>query len=202
MGERKIEGFGRFAFVSAPAKQLALQGRSEEAVGPELQGEIPALVAQAEKRILGKVVGQRVVELAALLSSNATKIPTGSLLGRLRGVLRRNDTQSLDTLREWLGDGDNALRRPAMDQLEKCRIRLGNRQWRLRDFLQDCLKNTWPNDIKNTLNLPVIAQDYHLTTQERAEAVLNELREATILQFLDALLGSLAVKNRREGANS
>lgn len=202
LGERKTEGFGRFAFVTAPEKKLVLQGGPEESVGQEPQGEIPALVSQAEKRILARAVGQRVVELAAMLSSDASKIPSGSLLGRLRGVLRNNDAKSLDTLREWLGDGDNALRRTAMDQLEKCRIRLGNRQWRLRDFLQDCLRDAWPGDIARTLNLEVIAQCHHLTTKARAEAVLNELRQATVLQFLDGLLASLAVKNRREGADS
>ena len=196
IGERQTEGFGRFAFFEGPQNKITIrtQAKPQPAQRPEI--EASEEIKEAEGRVLMKALEPKIADFAANLAKSANNIPTNSLIGRLRGVLRHNPSTALDTLSKWLGrDERRALKRTAMDQLEKCRFKGGKR---LLKFLQDYTNNeSRQKRLNKDLQLDLLQQNYHLTTMENAKVFYRNNSTQITIKLLDALLSALAVKNRR-----
>ncbi len=207
LGERRAEGFGRIAFLRA----------ADEACLTVKPYEFPSAAAQIspsssedslsflEERILLSAVRKELDRVAAEKASTAQKLPTNSLIGRLRNRLRSvsDETtakEALNDLATWLGQGDDAFKEPAMKQLEGCKIGGSTlRPW-LVDLLRSALETETNSDNNpsfdwNGLFAP-LTQSHRLTTEEAAHAVLKSHRCRLCVALIDGVLAALACRNR------
>jgi CRISPR-associated protein Csx10 len=193
LGERRIEGFGRVAFFKEPGRMWSPGGepRPERVAIPT--GQPPALLREMEQRLLRDAVDSCVLEVAGRLAGSAKSLPTRSLLGRLRVPLRLPPTQALDQLRQWLGNGQSALRQPARRQLESCRIPPSQSQRQsLAEWLRELLSN--PSGLGDLLNYSRLAQDHHFVSSDSARdsLVMPEENDRVRALLVDALLAAMA----------
>jgi CRISPR-associated protein Csx10 len=132
IGERKSEGFGRFLLLDKPIPTINLDQFSAVPGEAPFSGDRPGLVKVIESRTLKAALDKRIEEQAMRVAGNAarlsTNLPTNSLIGRLRNPLRGTDpVRAIETLKAWLGNSESVglLKRPAMEQLEKCEVERG-----------------------------------------------------------------------------
>jgi CRISPR-associated protein Csx10 len=132
LGDRRIDGFGRCVFLDAPTDKVRLKATPQADPAPAPTGQDPPpLVRTIERRIAEARVHAEIEDVAATIARSAVNIPTTSLLGRLRVPLRGDPKVGLAELARWLKPEDGSgpkrgerLRRPAIDQLTGCRVKL------------------------------------------------------------------------------
>jgi CRISPR-associated protein Csx10 len=196
LGERRVEGLGRVVFLEAPPQTLVL--RTPSAAEPKApEGAPPELVRFAEARIVTATVARIIQEEAARLARSAKLIPSTSLLGRLRNVLRVEPERALATLQTWLapdGPPGDRLKRPAMEQLERCRIGQGHR---LSAWLHATAADDGGQDLAALLRLDAVAQRSHIVSEASAREVLAGRDAALRAHLIDATLAALSRRQRR-----
>ena len=202
LGERRSEGFGRVIFLEAPRKTRSISEPAQPDT-PEAPHTVPEFIKTMQRRIIMDALEHRITQVAADLVRNAdaARIPSPSLLGRLRVPLRQGPV-GLETLRTWLRDDPNnvqRLRRPALNQLDNCRIDLDDKritlaQW-IRDQVQvDPASNT---NISTILGTPGVAQKNYIESPEAAGAVLDETTAQQLtVRLIDEVLALLARRQR------
>jgi len=198
VGERKAEGFGRVVLLDEPIKHLTIIPQEQPNYkAPQHQEDPPALVAFIERRILDRRLSDRITNVAHDVASSAQDIPSNSLLGRLRTPLRRAPETGLGDLRAWLSSDneDERLKKPAMEQLEKCRVRANGSTQNLREWLIHVLDEE--NMISGLKAKPLI-QKYHIVSEESARRYLVDKSAELKARFIDAVLAALLLENRSQ----
>ena len=196
IGERKEEGFGRFILLDEPVKILLVR-LPQDAEGVEQpESEPPELVRFVEQRILLKHAKAAAMEKGLEMARDAKKIPSNSLLGRLRTPLRKGPSEGLEVLRCWLTseNDEERLKKETMDKLEKCKLSSNNRN--LKEWIEERLKL---ESVSDFLNLENLAGRYHLTSEENAFKALLAERERLASWLIEALLSGLRLNNKLEG---
>lgn len=194
LGERRVEGFGRLVFLEEPARTVTLR-HVPSLPAPIATGTPPDLVRFAEGRILEAVVTKAIAEEAARLARSAKFPPAPSLLGRLRNALRADPTPALETLRTWLADeGSAQLKRPAREQLERCRI--GDGGQRLAAWIRGIARHGDGQAFTTHLRLDAIAQRCHVASEDSARSILNERETWIRARLIDGTLAALARQQR------
>lgn len=187
LGERKEEGYGRFLFLDAPSLKISLEKYSE------LPSEVtkanpPMLITDIEKRIVRNQITRKIEETAACFAQSAKNLPTNSLIGRLRTPLRGAAHKAITTLRQWLtGEETDRLKRPALEQLERCQIDNGRtlHSWILEAMDKDTVLN-W-------LKVGILAQRFCLVSKESAMIGVENNSEELSIRLIDAVLADLAI---------
>jgi len=196
LGERRVEGLGRVIFLDRPQKLRVLRA-SPGTETPAPMGEAPELVRFAEERILDAAVARTIEEEAARFARDAKSLPTPALLGRLRNALRASPEAALQTLVTWLdpeAPEDERLRRPAMDQLDRCRLSDGKR---LADWLLTMARGEDDAMLGNLLRLDMLAQRHHVVSEESARTHLRRRGPWIRARLVDATLSVLARRQRQ-----
>jgi CRISPR-associated protein Csx10 len=196
LGERRVEGLGRVVFLEARPRTLVL--RAPSPVKPQApDGDPPELVRFAEARIVEAAVDRVIQEEAARLTRSPKAPPSASLLGRLRNAMRAEPKTALTTLETWLapdGHSRERLKRPAMDQLERCRIADGQR---LSTWLRAMAAREGDQDLAALLRLDAVAQRSHIVSEATAGEFLAGRDAALRARLVDATLTALALKQRQ-----
>lgn len=217
LGERRVEGFGRVLFAehSEDIDHLILISRdSKEARGQratvtpseDLQDSVREQLDFLEQRIILSAARSEVDWLAADIARKTVKIPTNSLLGRIRTIFRavHDETtarRALEKLGIWCSDSDiNALKPEARRKLRNCRIGDG-------DFLRwlNALPDGESSDdewgrlmrvVSNASTLTGLASNHYLTATTAAAAILHRHSAVLRVHLIDAVLATLARRNR------
>ncbi len=198
LGERRVEGFGRVVFLEAPTQTQVFRVPSAGAAQAPT-GDPPAFVRFAEARMLDSAVTRAIEEEAARLARGAKSFPSRALLGRLRNVMRAAPETALDTLRTWLAqEGPARLKRPAMDQLERCRIAEGQR---LASWLRTMAGAQDVHAVETLLRFDALAQRFHIQSETSARQHLQERLPCIRARLIDTTLAAMARK-QREGRPS
>lgn len=200
LGERRAEGFGRVAFFEAPDPQpVVLPPAAETPV--EKPSKVPATVRRMERRLLEDALEARVLEVAAERlrgGPGPTRLPSPSLLARLRGPLRAGP-EGLDALGTWLGGADDALRSKARQALDGARI-VGwdGKRAPLRDWLQEALTMV-DASLGERLGFERLAERHHLVSRESAlDTLLGEDQvRRTRWRLIDQVLALAALEAKR-----
>jgi len=198
LGERRVEGFGRLTFLEAPSQRLVLNVPKPTPVKPPEEGEVPELVRFTEARIVDAAVERAIREEAARLARIATKIPTPSLLGRLRNAMKADPETALATIRTWLGEEGSSeprLRRPALDQLDRCRLETGQR---LSDWLRAMANSDDGRKLATVLRLDALVQRFHIISEDTARRHLAGCGVSIRARLIDNVLAALA-RIQRQG---
>lgn len=197
LGERKEEGYGRLLFLDAPMKSVSLHRPDEPSPSREVEGNPPQLVSTIENRILDAQINKKIEQTAARFaqSASAIRLPTNSLIGRLRTPLRGDPQAAIATLKDWLkGDnGKNRLKRPAMDQLDRCRIGMDGDKSSLARWLEYA---TDKDKLSNWLQVATIAQQCHIVSEQSARQFLEGKSEELSVRLIDAVLAAMAIRNK------
>lgn len=197
LGERRVEGFGRVVFLEAPTQTQVFRVPSVGVVQAPT-GDPPAVVRFAEGRMLDSALTRAIEEEAARLARSAKSSPSRTLLGRLRNVMRAVPEAALDTLRTWLAqEGPAPLKRPAMDQLKRCRIGDGQR---LASWLRT-MAGEDGHGVEMLLRFDALAQRFHIQGEASARQRLQERLPWIRARLIDNTLASIARK-QREGKPS
>ena len=197
LGERRPEGFGRVIFLEAPRETRAIDNApTPDPLGPP-DSPVPDLINTMQKRIIMDALKQRITGAAANLTRNAERIPNPSLLGRLRVPLRKGPA-GLETLRGWLdaSGGAHRLRRPAMNQLDDCRI--DNKQTTLVQWIRKRVNATDDTaDLKKNLEIPRVRQRNYIESAQAAEDTLDQATAQQLtVRLIDEVLALLARQKR------
>jgi CRISPR/Cas system CSM-associated protein Csm3 (group 7 of RAMP superfamily) len=135
LGERRMEGFGRVLFLRYDEEARPFTVRRENGLGRGEAAEanqamdMPAAgqLTFLEGRIVLSAARRELDRVASDLARRASKLPTTSLLGRIRTLFRavhdpRSARRALRDLRTWCeNDGDHALKPEARKKLKTCR---------------------------------------------------------------------------------
>ena len=198
LGERRTEGFGRVVFLEAPEQKCAILEGQQSDWPDEPGGPVPPLIETMQKRIITEALERHVTKTAADLIRNVDvgHIPSPSLLGRLRVPLRKGPP-GLETLRDWLSENQGPrLRRPAMNQLDECRI--SGEKTSLSDWIRGILAT---NDVASaSKKIPGTPGMIRKTSiqQKAAEQVMQGATLLPVIQLrlIDEVLALLARKKR------
>jgi len=200
LGERRVEGFGRMVFLQPPTQRVVLRTPASTRQTISLPDAPPPLIRLAEARILTEALSRNIAIEAARLTSRVTSPPTPSLLGRLRTVFRGSPESGLRTLRRWLVRNEQdpeskpELRRPALDQLERCRI--GDDGRSLASWLRQIVADNQVNQVKQSLRLDAMAQRYYLVSEKSAHQFLAGCDHWMRAYLIDSVLAALARSHR------
>lgn len=215
IGERRVEGFGRVLFLrhAEGARPFTVRhdengiGRREPAeADPVVDGPAADQLAFVERRIVLSAARRELDRVAADIVGRASRLPTTSLLGRIRTVFRtvRDDQtarRALDGLRAWCAEeGDDALRPEARKKLEACRTGGSTLlEWLRARAESDAGGGAWRRLVEaagSPTTLSGLAQRHHLTTANVAEEVLDSHAAALTVHFIDGVLAGMARRNR------
>jgi len=194
LGERRTEGFGRLLLLQGPTQRLTLHAPSSAAqVVPK--AEPSEFVQFVEARLLDMAIAQAIDEEAARAVKNSTRpFPTPSLLGRLRSVMRGEPQDALSKLQTWLAQEEpHALRRPAMEQLERCRIAEGKR---LSVWLREIADAQNIQQLRHSLRFDALAQRSHVISEATAIKHLTMRAPWIRARLIESTLAALARKQR------
>lgn len=196
IGERKTEGFGRLLFLQSAHPKLTI--RYPDDSEPKLQEQqAPKTVRKIEKHILMAQARREIDDKAASIAEAAVRIPTNSLIGRLRVPLRSR--KGLDTLNTWLNGAENdRLKSTAMDQLDKCRLKNGDRI-QLSSWLRDAIK---AEKVPQWLNFNVLKTRYYIVSEQSAQKVLEKYQNQLAVRLIDTVLATLSIRNKQRQAES
>jgi len=194
MGERRIEGFGRIVFLEPPAKVVHVYRSKPRPEPPRPRGEPPEQVTEIERCIMQAAL-LRAADRRAVEMTRQTRPPSGSLVGRLRNVMRRDPQDALLTLAQWLGsDEPSALKRPAMDQLRRCRLIDVDGQPTLADWLRQYASEEGHTAVLRELGATDLAQRLHIVSRDSALQALENLTMAARAGLIDGVLAALRRK--------
>jgi len=203
LGERRVEGFGRVVFLkAATSSPIVIRCPAEDPHSQPTRDtrNPPEIVKFVEKRILLKAITRTIQGEAARLVKSVASPPSTNLIGRLRNVLRGEPGQALSILREWLGmEGrkEKRLKQPAMEQLDRCCIGDVSRKLKLSDWLRGLVRNDGEKEnLADTLHGDVLAQRYHMISEETARQCFKELENELRVKLIDATLAALARRKR------
>ena len=200
LGERRTEGFGRFTFLEAPVQEVRIR-RAARSQAQKPSTAAPELVEFIECRLLQSAVSREIEQLALTVAGCASRIPSPSLLGRLRVPLRMQPARALQTLSECLSSGDRALRRPAQDQLRRCRIDPGPGPLSLATWMRDLAADDRWDRLRDWLRLEPLAQRNHVVSEEGALQQLKRMNDEVAVRLIDATLAALAKqREQKEGS--
>jgi len=196
LGERREEGYGRVLFLDAPLTKLSLRLAQETANVSVGQGGPPPLVLDIEARIVWAELLRKIEEKAMDFARSARNLPSNSLIGRLRTPLRGKPEEAIETLQRWLREGSDAerLKRPAMEQLERCRMD-GNQN--LADWI---LEATDCEKVLSWLSADVLAQRCCICSEKSAIQSIKKKSQDVTVKLIDAVLAGLAVRNKTKEA--
>ena len=198
LGERRPEGFGRVIFLQKPRTPRSLEFPHPFTIKAPTSA-VPELIKTMQKRIMLDAIDRRITNVAADLARGAKRIPSPSLLGRLRVPLRTGSKTGLGTLRVWLDESeDHGLRRRARNQLNDCRIRNGRSQITLAHWIRDWTDNADRKAlIKSVLKLPdLVRRNYIVSVEKATAAVDSDTAERLTVRLIDEVLTLLARKRR------
>jgi hypothetical protein len=201
IGERLTEGYGRVVFLEAPVQEIRIRFRAQAPV-TKPSAPAPEVVTFIERRLLRAAMNLEIDRLALTVASRASRIPTASLLGRLRVPLRAQPGPALQTLAEWLGSGARALRRPAQDQLRRCRIDPGTGSLSLATWIVDLASGNRWGRLREWLRLEPLAQRNHVVSEDSALQQLKEMHDEITVRLIDAMLAALAKQRKRKEASA
>lgn len=197
-GERRIEGFGRVAFLPIDDTHPVPKPPAARKPPPAPATAPPALVVEIEKRLIRVHLERAIDRYAADLAGSPSRaqgredkatrnIPSPALLARIRTPLRNADV-GLQEISGWLDPrGNSGLARRAMDALERCRLTNGRN---LAEWLRATATDgpTLPDEKRARL-----AQRAHVVDANSANAFIAEACEdrATRVRLIDATLAIL-----------
>jgi CRISPR-associated protein Csx10 len=194
LGERKDEGYGRLLFLDKPTETISLPKYAESISCKTCTGQPPEIVTKIESRIvqaqLARIIEEKAAELAKSVRHNL--LPTNSLIGRLRTPLRDVPDNAIRILKLWLSDNEaEQLKRPAMDQLTRCKIGDGRD---LRTWILDAMNR---ESILKWLKVDVVVQ-HHVVSEQSARSGVEAKMEELSVRLIDAVLAVLAVRNKTQ----
>ena len=195
-GERTGEGYGRLLFLDEPLKKISLLKYTDTPSETMGTGQPHEIVTKIESRIVQAQLARKIEEKAAELAGTARNLPTNSLIGRLRAQLRGEAHESISVLKLWLTGNDTAqLKRPAMDQLERCKIDDGRdlRKWILGMMDRDT--------IVSLLNVGVLAQRFFVVSEQSVRVGVDVKSEELSVRLIDAVLSDLVIRNKIQEVN-
>lgn len=215
LGERRSEGFGRLVFLKHSEHRKAFPLSDPK---PESETTKPAGAASItekdkeqlhfiETRIVLAAARAELDRIATLdIAASAPKAPTTTLIGRLRTLFRsvtdeKTAKDALSKLAIWCSDDEsspNILKRPAREN--RCRIFAST----LRQWLQMLAQASegqarWKILVEASRapsSLTGLAARNHLGKREAAEAILHAHGNELSVYLIDAVLASLARRNR------
>jgi CRISPR-associated protein Csx10 len=217
IGERRVEGFGRILFLEhSDEKELRTRPNDEQSQSLQVNGATFSKddcqqITFLEQRLVLAAAQAELDRVASgdLAGRTEGKLPTNSLLGRLRTLFRRVTDEpgaqaALSHLQDWCGNGPQALKENARKKLDACRI---NRQ-SLHAWLQQLAAaehgtKGWEALIGASGNpdtLTALAAKNCLTDRSAAEAVLHAHSALLRVYLIDAVLAALARRNRMRKA--
>ncbi len=200
-GERRIEGFGRLVFLKRSDSlklSIAPAGRPRDPA-QQPTTEQPELVRFLQQRVLTAAFSRSLDRHVRAIVGDLrnTRIPSGSLLGRLRIPLRNGDPAGgLQSLRQWLDDRDSnrgtALREEAQRKLRECRLADGT-------TLQHWLIRTATSQAGAQFAMSnAVQRKYQLGADDRLARTAAEVRGTEYaVRLIDAVLATLARQARR-----
>lgn len=221
IGERRVEGFGRVLFLehSEHQREIRLKRVDDRVEGDNGSSSALAPVSSQdrgqldflEQRIVLAAVRSELERVAAidLVRKAKGKLPSNSLLGRLRTLFRTVTDEptaqaALAKLRIWCTDGDDpqALRANAREKLDRCQINNRSlRQW-LRELAEsDHGEAGWKALLDasgNQATLSGLTEKSYLTDRSRADTVLHRHSALLRVHLIDAVLSTMARVNRGE----
>ncbi len=193
LGERKEEGYGRLLFLDTPLKQVYCYRLNESSSSPEINGDPPQIVAFIEERMVDDQIKRKIKEVAADIAAFAAFLPSNSLIGRLRAVLRQAPQAAVETLTVWLEGPDKGLQKPAMDRLDRCRVEINGNRMSLATWLREVVKKEY---VLDWLQAKVITQRYYVGSQEAAWTFLEKKSQELSVRLVDAVLAEMALSNK------
>ena len=201
IGERLTEGYGRLVFLEAPVQEIRIRSCAQAPV-TKPSAPAPEVVTFIERRLLRADLNQEIERLALTVASRASRIPTASLLGRLRVPLRAQPGPALQTVAEWLDFGARALRRPAQDQLRRCRIDPGTGSLSLATWIVELASGNRWDRLREWLRLETLAQRNHVVSEDSALQHLKEMHHEITVRLIDTMLAALAKQRKRKEARA
>lgn len=196
LGERRVEGFGRVCFLTEATETcFVAKPDPQTPVSPAPSGSPPALVSWLEARLLAQALDAHIEERGAEVADSVSLPPTRSLLGRLRVPLRGDPSLALKTLRSWLGDADDALRRPARRQLDRCRVGAPSARVPLSQWIGQVVDE---KQAVKALDVAALAQRWRIVSEASALAWFHDREAASRVRLLDLTLAAIARKQRPE----
>ncbi len=197
LGERRIDGFGRVVFLDEPTQRLVFRVPAVVSGVQAPTGDPPAIVTFAERRMLDSAITRAIEEEAARMALSVQSPPSRALLGRLRNVMRAPPEAALDTLQAWLAtEGPARLKRPAMDQLERCRVDGGQR---LASWLRSMAGGRDSRSVEGLLRFDALAQRLHIHSETSARHHLLERVPWIRARLIDSTLAAIARRQRVGG---
>lgn len=199
-GERRVEGFGRLAFLEGSGhRSIRVQpGEEQPANKTSIIGQAaPELVRFLQRRILDAAVSRALDrKVTEILTGGKTIAPSASLLGRLRIPLRSGDPENgLQTLRQWLRDADPkdraVLKEEAQDKLKGCVLAKDKslHKW-LVETASDGAGAKWAADVARG--------SPQLGAPSLVEEIAKERGASYAVRLIDGVLAALARKVRQE----
>lgn len=215
LGERRVEGFGRVLFLRhddniAP---IALRRGALDIAASDRQGSSRTVdsggseqLAFLEQRVVLSAARIELARLAADLANRAKKLPTSSLLGRVRTLFRgvRDDTTAhaaFRNLRIWCDeDHPSGLKPVALKKLRACQVdRRPLLEW-LGALAKDVpSEGAWPRlmaAVGSASTLTGLSQHHHVTTRSAADGVLRSHATELSIHVIDEVLATMARRNR------
>lgn len=211
LGERRVEGFGRVLFLrhDEKAKSFRVEQRDVEERtpgAPKADQLAEAQLAFVERRIVLSEAWRELDRVAADIVGRVSKLPTTSLLGRIRTLFRTvrdkpTARRALGGLRTWCDDGgDHALKPEARKKLEACKIGDQTLLAWLRALAQpEGDVDAWSDLVKvagSPSTLTALAQRHHLTNADAAQRILDEHAAELTVYLVDGVLAAMARRNR------
>ncbi len=142
LGLRRRDGFGRVTCTTLPDRpELSFRSPPPPVRPLKPTGQPPQVILDIERRHLRNRLDRDVDAAAHHIANSATKLPTPSLIGRLRTIIRQQGRVGLVPVlnpppSNGAKDQAGGLRNPARTQLTKGRIRIDGRQVNLVDGFQ------------------------------------------------------------------
>lgn len=201
LGERRIEGFGRLVFLDGEGSlRVTIQNADEKPTDKNDIGDRqpPEAVRFLQQRMIDAAVNAALdSKVAEIIGNHAkSKLPTASLLGRLRIPLRSGKPEhGLNTLRQWLGDPDpkdrSVLKKEAQDKLHACRVANGS--------LHKWLKESAGPEVGAALARDKTRTNHRIGSVTLVEQIAEKRGAYYAVRLIDAVLAALARKAREEG---
>lgn len=220
LGERRIEGYGRIAWLAHHKEVRQLRTVAPKAESSTLRQPAPPLPKHTDKahqavldgiagRILLDAAKAELERIATDLVSGAPNAPTNSLIGRIRTMLRSavsedTATVALDAVAKACarkkGSADmTGFRDSALTQLERCHLG----EPTLLDWLKALSAPPSPpwQRLLTACNpsqdaLARLKDQYFITTPIDAQSILNKNANALSVYLIDVVLADLARANR------
>ena len=192
-GERRVEGFGRLVFLKEGLRTVSISpdNRKQEPY-PQPDRPAPELVEFLQQRLLNAAFSRSLDRQVREISRDTKKVPTGSLLGRLRIPLRNGDPAAgLQTLQQWLDDRDSnrrtALKEEAQKKLRECRLADGI-------TLRDWLIQTATSQAGTQFAMSdAVQRKYQLGADDRLARTAAAMQSTEYaVRLIDAVLATLA----------